>query len=78
MTYYTYMVRKYSQLKCPEGDLARDMKFDKKHFPKNRSTKIKAWHDIILNYLYDEDACSDCIEIFERTWEEYTEWMKNR
>jgi uncharacterized protein YozE (UPF0346 family) len=78
MTFYTYMTRMHLTDDTPMGDLARDMKGDGDHFPRNKITRLNRWHEKILNYLYDCGACSGCLDAFEEAWEEYTTWMKNR
>ena len=71
MTFYTYMIRTYKNECSNRGDLANDMARNKDNFPRNKSGKAKEWHEIILNYLFCHNACSECIETFEECWEEY-------
>ena len=78
MTFYTYMMRTHKTRITNEGDLARDMERDKEHFPRNRSCKFDGWHRIILDYLVDNAACDECLEVFEKCWEEYVRCEKSR
>lgn len=78
MTFYTYMMRKHLHDESPLGDLAKDMKGDGEHFPRNRATKLEGWHRLILNYLYDCGACDGCIDAFEEAWKEYAKWLKSK
>ena len=71
MTFFTWMMRKHKGDATPAGDLAADMHRDKEHFPRNGTGKFQGWHDQILSYLYRQQACPECIDIFEECWKEY-------
>ena len=74
MTFYTFMMRNYKCTNIPAGDLAEDMKLDSEKFPRNR----QGWHAILHDYLVENDACSDCLEVFEECWEEYVRCEKKK
>ena len=71
MTFFTWMMRNHKGDTTPAGDLAADMHRDREHFPRNGTGKFQGWHDQILSYLYRQQACPECIDIFEGCWKEY-------
>ena len=71
MTFFTWMMRNHKGDATPARDLAADMHRDKEHFPRNGTGKFQGWHDQILSYLYRQQACPECIDIFEECWKEY-------
>ena len=71
MTFFTWMMRNHKGDPTPAGDFAADMHRDKEHFPRNGTGKFQGWHDQILSYLYRQQACPECIDIFEECWKEY-------
>ncbi len=77
MTFYTYMIKKHLDENSAEGDLAKDIKLDKT-FPRNNSGKYDYWHDKIENYLSSHNACSQCIDVFDRCWVCYVEAEQKR
>lgn len=78
MRFYTYMMRNHIDDNDQKGDLAKDMKSDKEHFPMNSRGKYKGWHRILRDYLEDKHACDGCLEVFEECWEEYVACEKGR
>ncbi len=78
MTFYSFMMKHHRGQQSPAGDLAGDMYDDKDRFPRNRSCKFTGWHDLILRYLRSNDACADCISVFEECWEDYVACEKRR
>nr|DAW88634.1 MAG TPA: YozE [Bacteriophage sp.] len=78
MTFYTFMTRNYKNSDSPAGDLARDMKSDYEKFPRNRPCKFNGWHKLIRKYLEENDACTGCLETFEKCWKEYVQCEKKR
>lgn len=78
MTFYTFMTRNYRKSDSPKGDLARDMVRDSEKFPRNRPCKFKGWHDLIHKYLVSNDACRECLVVFEECWEEYVRCEKKK
>lgn len=78
MSFYTFMMRKYKGTNTPEGDLANDMELDRDSFPRNCTGKFEGRHKLIREHLEACDACSDCLDVFERYWKEYIECEKSR
>ena len=78
MSFYRFMMRSYRGTETPEGDLAHDMERDREHFPKNGKGKFDGWHKLIREHLETCDACSDCLNVFERCWKEYVACEKSR
>jgi uncharacterized protein YozE (UPF0346 family) len=71
ISFYTYMTKKYFKERSPKGDLARDMKYDTKDFPRNNSRNLKKGYEKIRDYLEMNNACEACMNVFEDSWEEY-------
>ena len=76
MTFFEYMMR-YLKKDTPEGDLARDIKDDKKHFPSSDNGKE------IFNYLVSQSACHECLDTFVKCYSRYVRYemkklLKNR
>ena len=78
MSFHWYMMRKYREVRSPEGDLARDMAADRERFPKNGRGKYSAWYKLIREYLEKNRACEACLAVFERCWKEYLACEKSR
>ena len=78
MSFYTYMMRNYRGTNTPEGSLAHDMELDRDSFQKNGTGKFEGRHKLIREHLERNDACEECLEIFERCWEEYVRCEKSR
>ena len=78
MSFYTYMMRNYKRAESPEGDLARDMELDRDSFPRQSTGKFEARHRLIREYLESCNACSGCLDAFERCWKEYVEFCRRR
>ena len=78
MNFYSWMMKNCRNEQSPRGDLAGDMYFDRKNFPRNRSRNLDDDHGMILYYLNLAGACDGCIEAFEECWEEYVECEKSR
>jgi uncharacterized protein YozE (UPF0346 family) len=64
------MMRNYVGTDTVAGELAKNIEHDE-NFPHNPPYKLKAWHDIILKYLYECDADSKYIDVFEKCWQDY-------
>lgn len=71
MNFYNFMMKNYLGTDMPGGDLAKDMWEDKEKFPRNGVGKYVAWHKLIRSYLVENKACDNCLEVFEKCWEEY-------
>lgn len=78
MNFYNYMRKHYIDEQSPRGDLARDMKMDRERFPKNGVGKFDGWYKIIRNYLVRENACPECLAVFDECWEEYESVERKR
>ena len=78
MTFYTFMMRKYSNADGGKHDFAMDMKKDKKDFPKNPPHKLDGWYRIIKSYLLKQGACTGCMQVFEECWKEYVVCVKRK
>lgn len=77
MQYKTWMIKHFINDKSMKGKLARDIKEDKK-FPQNGLRKFDGWHTLILSYLLQYDASSNCLKAFEETWDEYEDAERKR
>lgn len=64
MTFFEYMMR-YIEKDSPSGDLAKDMRRDKEHFPDSSD------RDEIAGYLFSRGACSECLQIFRTCYKRY-------
>lgn len=73
VSFYSYMIKQYLKEWGPKGDLARDMKYDCKHFPKNH----KKGYEIVRGYLEANGACDACMDVFEKSWEEYINYVNS-
>ena len=77
MTFYTFMMRNHRGKQTPAGDLAEDIYRDKDSFPRNGKGKFDGWHRILRSYLERQHACSDCLDVFEKCWEDYVRCEKS-
>ncbi|MCC8073679.1 MAG: sterile alpha motif-like domain-containing protein [Clostridiales bacterium] len=64
-------MKNYLNTDTPGGCLAEDMHEDKEKFPRNNGVKYAGWHRYIRSYLTENEACDNCLEVFEKCWEEY-------
>lgn len=71
MNFYNFMMKNYLGTDTPGGDLAKDMREDKENFPRNNGVKYAGWHRLIRSYLIENEACDNCMEVFESCWKEY-------
>ena len=78
MTFYSFMMKYHRGQHTPAGDLAEDMYDDKELFPRNRSCKFAGWHNLILGHLKSNDACNECIAVFEECWKDYVACERKR
>lgn len=69
-SFYDYVVQKYSFTHGPEAGLALDMLADKKEFPKVKGCDPEA-KKILIEYLLKCGACTDCMTVFEKCFDEY-------
>ncbi len=67
MTFFEYMMR-YLKKDSPAGDLARDMNRDKENLPVSNDGKA------IMDYLFSKDACSACLDTFEKCYVRYVQY----
>lgn len=65
MSFYKWIIKNYSGMRCPAGDLADDAKSDE-NFPR----KAKSYRTI-LDYLESNGACDACLDIFEKAFKLY-------
>lgn len=66
METFKQYIKKFEKFNNPSGDLARDIKDDKK-FPVGSSKRI------IENYLAAQGACYDALEIYKAVYALYKE-----
>ena len=71
MTFYSFMIKKYSGKDDPRGDLARDMYKDGDRFPKNMSCSDDGARSAIRGYLLRRGACPECMDTFADCLEAY-------
>lgn len=71
MDFYTYMMKKYKGKERPEGDLAGDMELDYRFFSQIREEPFEREYALIKNHLWEENACQDCMKVFEKCWKRY-------
>ncbi len=64
MSFYEWMITKYDGQDSPRGDLAQDMKYDET-FPTSSDKEV------LLNYLYNQHACTACLDVFKRCYRDY-------
>lgn len=71
MDFYTYMMKNYKGKNMPEGDLAGDMELDNKFFNQICKEPLERKYELIKAHLWEEGACWECEEIFEKCWKKY-------
>ena len=55
----------------------QDIFQDRENFPRNGKGKFDGWHRILRGYLERQHACSDCLDVFEKCWEDYVRCEKS-
>jgi len=76
MTFFYFMMKKYKNGDGAKRDLACDMYDDKEQFPRNGLSNLQFWHKGIREYLENQGACDDCLDVFEKCWKEYIKCLK--
>ena len=71
MTFYQWLIKHYRDVRCPIGDLADDVQHDV-GFPKQSMKRRE-----ILDYLMSQNACTACIDVFEKAFLNYKSETKN-
>ena len=77
MTFYDFVVERYSGKDTPRGDFAYDIEREQKYFPvvydadDNSRQKIK-------DYLIRNNACSGCMKAFRDCWTSYRNYMQKQ
>lgn len=75
-SFYDYVIQRYYFTHGPEAGLAVDMLADKKDFPKVKGSDPEAYK-ILKDYLRKCGACTDCMTVFEKCFNEYMTEVKS-
>ena len=77
MTFYDFVVNRYSGKDSPRGDFAYDIERDKENFPVV-SNADSISRQRIKDYLIFHNACSGCLEAFHDCWTSYRKYIKEQ
>ncbi len=75
LTFYEFMLR-YRGRSSPRAHLAEDMFYAQTYCPKEGDLNLIDTKEKLLDYLYKQGACDNCIDVAKRCWESYRRYLK--